>query len=129
MFLVVPSCVKMNRLRGDPTLEQATYSWPCEKQGCSKLIPATFRDCPWALLIVMAKANLMGNCRRLKLKGRSLGMMGILGMKTFSPLPHPVRIVASIRFESRALIMSRVPLQSFGLSRLRRSIIGVPIFK
>ena len=43
---------------GVPTLEQATYNWPWEKHDDSKLITATLRDCPWDLLMVIAKASL-----------------------------------------------------------------------
>ena len=44
----------------------------------------------------IAKEGLTGNCRRLKLKFKSFGMIGILGMRTSSPLASPQRIEASI---------------------------------
>ena len=84
--MVFPSGAKMKRFLGDPNLEHATYSCPWANHDSSSAMPVTFKDCPCALLIDMANASLIGNWRRLKSKGISVGMSGILGMKTSSPL-------------------------------------------
>ena len=65
IFLVLPSGDSITRLSGELTREQATYNWPWEKQSFLKSTPATFKDCPCALLIVMAKHTFTGNCSRL----------------------------------------------------------------
>lgn len=84
-FLVFLSGANMKRFSPLETLEHATYNWPCEKHSVSKLTPATLRDWPCALLIVIQKANLIGNCRRLNWNGKLVGMTGIRGMNTSDP--------------------------------------------
>ena len=125
-FRVLPSGAKTNKFFPVPTLEHATYSWPCEKQGVSRLIPATLSDWPWALLIDIAKAKRTGNWRRLNSNGISLGIMGIRGINTSSPFEQPVKIVDSITWGIRLFTQSLVPLQSLGASKFLRSIIGEP---
>ena len=49
------------RLSGLPILEQATYNCPCEKQSVCKYKPHKSKDCPCALLIVIANTNRIGN--------------------------------------------------------------------
>ena len=39
-------------------------------------------------------------CKRLKLNGKSVGIIGMRGMSTSSPLLFPLMIVASITFPS-----------------------------
>ena len=119
----------MYKFLGLPTREQATKSCPCEKQGSSRLIPATANDWPCALLIVMAKAKRIGNCNRLKVNGISSVIIGIRGMKTSSPLAHPVRIVASMMQLCNFFTQSLVPLQSLGVSKFLKSIIGAPTLR
>ena len=92
-------------------------------------MPATFNVCPWALLMDMAKLSLTGNCIRLNVDARSLGMTGIRGMNTSSPLAHPVMTVASRRFGMRLFTRSLVPLHSLGASRFRSSMMGAPTFR
>ena len=82
---------------------------------------------PCDLFMDIAKQGRTGNWSRLKLKGRSLGIMGILGMNTSSPADSPVSIVASITCGIRFFTTNLVPLQSFGGSRFLSSIIGAPI--
>jgi hypothetical protein len=53
-------------------------------------------------------------------------MSGIRGIKTVSPSPFPVKIVASITLPSIFFTHSLVPLQSFGGSRFSSKIIGDP---
>ncbi|MEE6488268.1 hypothetical protein FKM82_015173 [Ascaphus truei] len=76
--------------------------------------------------MVIPNASLTGNCRRLKLKGMSVGMSGMRGMKTSSPVAFPVNIVASMRLDMKDLMQSLVPLQRLGVLRLRSSMMGDP---
>ena len=92
-------------------------------------MPATFNVGPWALLMDMAKLSLTGNCIRLNVNARSLGMTGIRGMNTSSPLAHPVMTVASRGFGMRLFTRSLVPLHSLGASRFRSSMMGAPTFR
>lgn len=82
----------MYRLFGVPTLEQATYSLLCEKYGFSKFNPAMQSNCPCGLLIFIAKAKCTGNCSRLNVKGKSMGIIGMRGISTSSPLHFPLII-------------------------------------
>jgi hypothetical protein len=43
-------------------LDNATYNWPWENTGSGKYTPTLGIVCPCALLIVMAKLSLIGNC-------------------------------------------------------------------
>jgi len=47
----------MNSFVGIPTREQATYNYPCEKYGFSRLMPQTLSDCPCDLFIDTANAS------------------------------------------------------------------------
>ena len=62
MFLVFPPGARMCRFIGCPTLEHATYNFPCKKRGFCMWIPAIFRDCPCAILMDAAKERRTGNC-------------------------------------------------------------------
>jgi len=84
MFFVLFSSAKTNNEDGSPTRELETYRWPCEKHGNSR--PQTSNDWPCDLLIVVAKANRTGNWIRLNRNGRSVGIIGIRGIRTPSPL-------------------------------------------
>jgi hypothetical protein len=77
---------------GIPTRVQATYNWPCEKHGFSRLMPQTLSDCLRDLFIDIANRN----CNRLKPNGISLGIKGIRGIETTSPFYFPFKIVASM---------------------------------
>ncbi|GFU32387.1 hypothetical protein TNCV_2009261 [Trichonephila clavipes] len=94
----------------------------------SKFNPHTCNDCPCALLIVIAKASRTGNCKRLNSNDISVGIIGIRGSRTSSPLNFPVKIVASITLFIIFLTESLVPLQSRGGFMFRRSMMGTPIF-
>ena len=78
------------------TLEQATYNCPCEKQSVCKYKAHNSKDCPCALLIVIANANRIGNCNLLNWNDISVGIIGNRGLRTSSPLKGPVKIVASM---------------------------------
>ena len=82
VLLVFPSGTYMYKCLGVLTLQHATYSWLCENQAFCKLIPATLRNCPSALFIIIKNASLMGDFSRLKSKGISLNINGIRGRKT-----------------------------------------------
>ena len=68
-------------------LENATYSCPCENTDVLRLIPTCSTDCPWDLLMVMAKASLTGNWSLLSGTGSvsALGDSLILGINTTFP--------------------------------------------
>ena len=44
----------INSFVGIPTQEQATYNWPYEKHGFSRLITQTLSDCPLDLFMNIA---------------------------------------------------------------------------
>jgi hypothetical protein len=64
-------------------------------------MPTKAKDCLEDLLIVIAKAQIAENWRRLTVKGRelSLGSSLMQGMKKYSPLFPPVITAAWITFE------------------------------
>ena len=128
MFRVFLVGVYMYRLFLLPTLEAPTYNCPCEKHGSSNCSPATFRDWPCDLLIDIAKDSRTGNWSLLNWNGMSDGIIGIRGMNTFSPVPLPVIIVASIQLIINFFTTNLVPLHNLGGNKFLNSIIGVPIF-
>ncbi|GBN11911.1 hypothetical protein AVEN_263877-1 [Araneus ventricosus] len=73
----------------------------------------------------MKNASLTGSL--FKLNGRSVGIRGIRGIKTVSPFPFPVKVVASITFDNVFFTQSLVPLHSFDGSRFRNNIIRHPV--
>ncbi|CAI9734263.1 Hypothetical predicted protein [Octopus vulgaris] len=83
------------------------------------------KDCPWAFMAI-AKLSCTGNCSRLNSNGVSVGIRGICGMKTTSPLALPVRMVASKTLSIILLIVSHVPLRSLGEFRFLKSVTGAP---
>ena len=66
-------------------------------------------------LVLMVKRSSKENRSLLSLHEGSVGMIGILGMKIFSPLSDPDMMVASRTWESSCLAASQVPLQSIGV--------------
>ena len=120
------SSYRVKRLSGLPTLEQATYDCPCEKQSVCKYKPHNSKDCPCALLIVVADANRIGNCNLLNWNEISVGIIGIRRMRTSSPLKDPVKIFASMMLVINFFTERRVPLQSLGWLIFHNMIIGTP---
>jgi len=59
-------------------------------------MPLAFKVCPWDLLIFIAKHTLTENCSLLNANGKSVGIIGILGINTNSPVAGPVKTVASM---------------------------------
>ena len=78
-----------------PTLEHATYNWPWEDHGFSKSKPQIVIVSPFGLIIVIANAKRIGNCKRLNCIGESKGFIRISGRSTTSPWNFPLKIVAS----------------------------------
>ena len=76
-------------MSGLPTLEQATYYCPCEKQSVCKYKPHNSKDCPCALLIVIADANRIGNCNLLNWNDIFLGIIGIHGIEDIFTFEKP----------------------------------------
>ena len=58
---------------------------------------------------------------------QSEGIREMRGIKTLSPAYCPVQILASTTLGHNRTTVNFVPLQSFGASMLRKSIIGAPI--
>ena len=117
----------------DFTLESATYNWPWENTGLGRNKPTFSSVWPWFLLIVIAKANVTGNClqRILKENFVSGGVTNILGIQTASPeISLPVIILPCITWGNNWVTISLVPLHKPSItSMLRRHMIGAPSFK
>ncbi|GBM13434.1 hypothetical protein AVEN_54434-1 [Araneus ventricosus] len=69
-----------------------------------------------------------GVCCFLNRDDKSFGIIGRHGIKILSLLPISVITVAFMTFGPRCEICDRVPLPSFGISRLRISSTGTPAF-
>jgi len=117
----------LNRLDGSPTREHPTYSWPWAKHCCSRSSPTVLKVCPCDLFIVIAKANRIGYCTRLRTKILTSVTMGMRGITTSSPLKCPTMIVAWMIFLPRLVICNLVPLTSFGGLMFLSKMIGQPI--
>ncbi|CAD7003005.1 unnamed protein product [Ceratitis capitata] len=72
------------------------------------------------------KAKQMGNCSLVNGMGESVGIIGIRGNKTVSPLNFPTKIVALLAFPVILVITRRVSLHSLEGSQLRSRMIGDP---
>ena len=113
--------------------DRATYSCPCVKMGSRKSMPMKQTDCPWALLMVNAKARHMGNWWRRIWKESPVsveGMRPIRGMKVICPwcwLP----IISTSRMCAVALRkMRQVPLHKpHAGARFQSKISGQPGFR
>ena len=95
IFLVNAWGIFTNKFEGFLTLERATYNWLWEKHGFSKSKPQIVIVWPCDVLIVIAKAKRIGNCKCFNCVGESQGIIGILGRSTTSPGNFKLRIVAS----------------------------------
>lgn len=94
-------------------------------------MPTCLSDCPWLLLMVIAKQTDIGNCRRWNLKGIlvSDGSNESLGIKTFSPILLPVITFPSSTYLPIFVIINLVPLQRPVVgSKFLISITGTPTF-
>ena len=112
-------------------LDRATYNCPCEKTGSLRLTPTYSKVCPCDLLIVIAKAGIIGNCRLFKVNGKftSLGSKSILGRVVMLPLWLSEIISATKEFVLRAFMINRVPLHNPFLGfKFLKSITTVPTF-
>ncbi|GFW64512.1 hypothetical protein TNCV_2820931 [Trichonephila clavipes] len=80
-------------------------------------------------VVVIAKASRTGNCKRLNSNGISVGIIGIRGNRTSSPLNFPVKIVASIAFHCVIIFLteSLVPLKSWWIYVSKKYAMGTPI--
>jgi len=76
------------------------------------------------LFMVIAKPSRTGNCKHLKSKGRSVEIIGVLGISTSSPVKFPFKNVASMILFIIVFTVSLVPLQSRGGLMFRRKMIG-----
>ena len=85
-FVLSPVEIKIIRWFGSPVRENPTYNCPCEKHSERRSAPTYLNVWPWALLIVIAKETLTGNWSRLNENGKSVGIMGILGINAISPV-------------------------------------------
>ena len=114
--------------------DKATYNCLCEKTGLRRSRPMCFTIWPWALLIVMANASCMGNCRLVNLMAKLSpvreGVNDIRGMRAVSPAWSPlIRRISNSRFDIW-MTVPHVPLQRpLFLSMLRSKITGQPILR
>ena len=134
MFVVTGVCASLgNRIftfEAEVHLDIATYNWPWVKTGVLRSTPTYLTDCPWDLLIVIAKANLTGNCLRWKWNpiASSGGLREILGMNAHSPSWSPPSILTSSTLFVHCSKTQRVPLHNpLEGSMFRRIIRGQPI--
>ena len=81
IVLVNLSGIYTNKSDSFPTQECA-YNWSWEKHGFSKSKPQIVIVWPCDLLIVIANAKRIGNCKRLNGIGESEGFIGFLGRST-----------------------------------------------
>ena len=91
-----------------------TYNWPYEEQGVGRQRPTVSKVWPWDLLMLIAKASLMGSCRHFRAKGTVLSEEVILmrGMRAVCPAWLPVTILAMMTLDWSDLTMSLVPVMS-----------------
>ena len=109
--------------------ERATYNCPWEKTGVWKSNPTFATDCPWDLLMVIAKASQTGNWWCLNFTGifSAEGSNDILGIKTVFPYPTPEIILHSKKWGLNLVRIRWAPLQRpLEGSRLHSSIKGEP---
>ncbi|GFV82321.1 hypothetical protein TNCV_3443111 [Trichonephila clavipes] len=91
-------------------------------------MPATFKVCPCSFLTVIENTTFNGICRRLKLSGKLLGMIGKRGIRKLPSLASPVKNVAFTICLPSSVIRNRVPLHNLGTSKLRINKTGAPFF-
>ncbi|GBM35340.1 hypothetical protein AVEN_195843-1 [Araneus ventricosus] len=60
--------------------------------------------------------------------GKSFGIFGMRGIKTFPPLAMPIITVSSTTFEPKSVICNRVSLRRLNTSMLRILSTGTPTF-
>jgi len=99
--LELPGCTWIFRLLNEVVREWATYSCPWLKTFSGRYIPTFSSVCHWASLIVIQKANSIGNCLLLNENGkvesagdRSTGpLLGVIPFDRTPPqllFPNPV---------------------------------------
>ena len=111
------------------TQDTTTYNWPCVNTCLGRYKPTCLRDCPWLLLIVMAKHGAKGSCRLLSLNGHldSFGDIIILGIVTFCPIFVPEMMSPLMDHLPRRVTINLVPLHRPSIwFRFLRSITGAP---
>ena len=96
------------------TLEKATYNCPCVKTCLGRYSPTLFRDCPWLLLIVIAKQTNIWYFLLFRTNGNVdlVGEMTTLAIYDF--LPHVFQLLSVCFDESSAklTIVILVPLHN-----------------
>ncbi|GBM79428.1 hypothetical protein AVEN_213286-1 [Araneus ventricosus] len=80
------------------------------------------------LPLSLANANFKGNCYLLNLDGKYVGIIGMRGIKTFSPLTMPVITVTRTTFGHRCVICNCVPMRILGISKLHINSTCTPTF-
>jgi hypothetical protein len=91
MFLVMGASNLSSQIalifQTDVTRETATYSCPWVKTALLRSNPTCFTDCPWDLLIDIAKETLTGNCRLQNSKGTWVedGIIGLFTVAILGP--------------------------------------------
>ena len=101
--------------------DHGLHNCPWEKQSLFEFKPQTCKDWPCTLLMVLANERSIGS----RLEFMSVGMSGIHGSSSSSPLWYPIRSIASNKLFINSTI-NRVPLHNLGW--FMSNIIGAPIF-
>lgn len=112
----------------DFALERATYNCPWLKTRSRWKRPTWSNVCPCDLLMVIAKAGIIGNCFRRSLKGTmrlSVDVKVNLGIRTSLFWNRPVNIRACRMLWPHCVNFSLVPLQSPAL--IFRFLISITI--
>lgn len=127
-FIVLLSRARTNKEDGSLTREHSTYNCSWEKHVFFKFRPQTLKDCPCDLLIVMVHARRIGNWIRLNSKCILVGIAGILGMRTSTPLNFPLSIVAWITLIINVHVTKRNLLHYYGWFRFQSMMTTKQIF-
>ena len=118
----------INGFVGISSREQASYNWPFERYGFSRLIPQTFRDFPWDLFIDIENASRTGNSNRLNSNGMPFWIKEIRSIKTSSHSYFLFKIMTLITLFINFFMASRVTLQGRGCFKFHNIMICDPIF-
>lgn len=95
--------------------DSATYNYPCANTGPDKKIPTFPKVCPWALFMVIHKAEVTGNCLRENGIGWSKSpwcMSFIFGRAMISQRFGPVITINLNIYDDTLRITNLVPLHS-----------------
>ena len=123
-------------LLGIPALDSAAYNFSWEKTGWGNYTPKLFILWPFALVIVIAKYNLIGYCLLYSLNGKSEcdGDNSILEINTQSPMCVPlvmwtlnILVVLEIIFIVVPLHNPEIASKFLNNSTLLMPVVSIPV--